>query len=166
MTLSDLSSLGSFISALAVAGSLIYLGLQTHQAAKHTRALIIQGRSARLTNLWVGYSDTERVSALIAAGGGKPTPEAVTRVQANLFFLGLLLGWVDAFEQREAGLLSSDQFADNRAGIAGQMRNPAFRVFWEDWKKHRPNSHSKFKAWVDGIDASMPAMAPSDTPMD
>jgi len=52
MTLADLSSPGSFISALAVAESLVYLGSQTHQAAKHTRAPSHQGRAARLTELF------------------------------------------------------------------------------------------------------------------
>ena len=50
MPLSDLASIGSVFSSLAIAVSLIYLGIQTHQAAKHTRALISQGHEGLLSN--------------------------------------------------------------------------------------------------------------------
>src|SRR5580765_5709256 len=50
MSLSDLASIGSLVSGLAVLVSLIYLGLQTHQNAKHSRALIQQGRAARVAD--------------------------------------------------------------------------------------------------------------------
>jgi hypothetical protein len=48
MTLSDLASIGSLVSGTPVTASLIYLALQTHQDAKHTKALIHQGRAARI----------------------------------------------------------------------------------------------------------------------
>ena len=45
MSLSDLASIGSLVSGIAVLVSLIYLAQQTWQNAKHTRALIHQARS-------------------------------------------------------------------------------------------------------------------------
>ena len=40
MTLSDFATFCTAISGLAVTASLIYLGLQTYQSTKHTRALM------------------------------------------------------------------------------------------------------------------------------
>ena len=45
MSLSDLASIGSLVSGVAVLVSLIYLSQQTRQNTKHSRALIQQGRS-------------------------------------------------------------------------------------------------------------------------
>jgi len=44
MTLSDLSSIGSFISGIGVIVSLIYLGYQTRQSTLSHRAAAYQGR--------------------------------------------------------------------------------------------------------------------------
>ncbi|HEX3432128.1 MAG TPA: hypothetical protein VHT03_14710 [Rhizomicrobium sp.] len=43
MSLSDLASLGSFVSAFAVLASLVYLALQVRQAEKNQRAILNQG---------------------------------------------------------------------------------------------------------------------------
>ena len=43
MTLSDLASIGSLVSGLAVLGSLFYLSLQNRQLDRNQRALMNQG---------------------------------------------------------------------------------------------------------------------------
>ena len=48
MSLSDLASLGSFVSGLAVMISLIYLAVQIRQAERNQKAMIQQGRTARM----------------------------------------------------------------------------------------------------------------------
>ena len=50
MTLSDLASIGSLVSAAAVLVSLIYLGLQVNQAARNQRAAMVNGISARTSD--------------------------------------------------------------------------------------------------------------------
>jgi len=93
MTLSELATLGSIVSSLAVAASLIYLGVQTHQAAKHTRALISQGRSARLSEFIAAFSETDRMAAILeVTSGTPPTPELIKRTQAWLYFQGCVRG--------------------------------------------------------------------------
>jgi hypothetical protein len=47
MVLSDLASIATAISGLAVTASLIYVGIQTKQNVRHTRALVHQGTAAR-----------------------------------------------------------------------------------------------------------------------
>ena len=50
MTLSDLASIGSLVSAAAVLVSLIYLGLQVSQTARNQRAAMVNGTSARTSD--------------------------------------------------------------------------------------------------------------------
>ena len=57
MSLSDLASVGSFVSGIAVLVSLIYLALQVRQAEKNQRALIHQGRVAQSTERFLRFAD-------------------------------------------------------------------------------------------------------------
>ncbi len=87
MSLSDLASIASILSSIAVAVSLAYLGLQAHQNAKHTRALIQSARVDRLMNQMVGFSDADKCAAYLAGNGKEPTPEAI---QERQFFMQCL----------------------------------------------------------------------------
>lgn len=150
MSLSDLAAIGSVISSMAVAVSLIYLGVQTHQAAKHTRALISQGRSSRQTDYLGAFSETDRVVAMLEiTSGATPTPELVKQSQAAMYFQAAFAGWSDVFEQHQEGLLSNEQLADLGAAVGVFLRRPGSHPFWERWKGARPNTHAAFKSWVD-----------------
>jgi hypothetical protein len=50
MSLSDLASIGSFVSAVAVVVTLAFLTLQMRQTNRNQRALMQQGRSARVAD--------------------------------------------------------------------------------------------------------------------
>ena len=132
MTLTDLASFGSLISALAVAGSLIYLGLQTHQAAKHTRAMILQGRVERVVAHHLAIADSDLVSAWIIENGDTPTAENIRRRQFWLQGMAYDLSWEDTFAQHESGLLGAEQFADFRAHIVTFLKAPALHRYFSN----------------------------------
>jgi hypothetical protein len=56
MSLSSLASIGSFVGAVAVVVSIIYLSLQVRQAEKSQRALMNQGAITRVTGLLPGMA--------------------------------------------------------------------------------------------------------------
>lgn len=122
MTLTDLAALASIVSSLAVAASLVYLGLQTHQNVKHTRALIQQGRTARTVEIGLRFADADLSAALILANGGTATPEAVKSTQYGLMVGAIFSSWVDSFAQHEQGLTSEAQFGMLRASVTEVMR--------------------------------------------
>ena len=158
MTLADLASLGSLISAVAVAGSLIYLGLQTHQAAKHTRALILQGRVERVVSHHLAIAESDLVSAWLIENGDAPTAENIRHRQFWLQGMAYDLSWEDTFAQHEAGLLGAEQFADFRAHIVTFLKAPALHRYFSD----RPlpaNGPTKFQRFIEQV--LVEAAAPS-----
>lgn len=159
MTLSDLSSLGNFVSALAVAGSLIYLGLQTHQAAKHTRALVAQGRVTRTTETLLKVADTDLATAIVSRYGITPTVEQIRRMQTSFLISSQIASADESFEQYATGLLSDHQFASFRGNMVNVFGLPGFREAWDRWRVVQPGSNPKFMQFMDDIAAKAPAVS-------
>jgi len=154
MTLPEFATFSTAISGLAVTASLIYLALQTHQAAKHTKALIHQGNAARITEMANVFTNADMVAAIIVGNGGTPSPEEVQKRQFGYWCMALVVSMEDTFGQHEEGLISEDRFKSFRAGVTGGFMQPGMRRYWAAWKSARPNAQEKFKAWVDAIIAS------------
>src|SRR5204862_8359032 len=64
MTLTDLASIGSLVSGLAFLVSLAYLSLQIRQNARHSQALIQQGRAARIADTALRLAELRESEAL------------------------------------------------------------------------------------------------------
>ena len=101
MTLSDFATFSTAISGLAVTASLIYLALQTHQSAKHTKALIHQGRASRIVELAMAATRSDLVEAAIAANGEEPTHEEIRRRNFEAFVVHSSLALKNRFSSIE-----------------------------------------------------------------
>jgi len=132
MSLSDLASIGNLVSGIAVLVSLIYLGLQVHQSAKHTQALILQGRAERIVNHHLTIANSDLVAAWIVENGGTATPEGIRRRQFLLQGMAYDFSWEDTFGQYEAGLLGIEQFADFRAHLAIILKDRGLRSYFSN----------------------------------
>ena len=128
MSLSDFATFSTAVSGLAVTASLIYLALQTHQSAKHTKALIFQGRADRNTNQYLMMANNELVSAWLIENGVPATPEEIRRRQFFLQCIAQLQGWIDNHMQHEEGLLSHEMFASMTDTLGRMLKiSPATR---------------------------------------
>jgi hypothetical protein len=154
--LSDFATFSTSISGLAVTGSVIYLTPQTHQAAKLTKALIEQGRTARMTDVYLGMCNSDFAAAALAVDGCTASPEKIGQYQVLAYYAMIVAGLEDTYGQHEEGLISDDWFRSHRGGAVAIMRQRAFRRYWESWKAARPNLLEKFKAWADEIAALTP----------
>jgi hypothetical protein len=151
MTISDLASIASIISSFAVAASLFYLGLQAHQNAKHTRALIQAGRVDRLMNQMIGFSDADRCAAYLVGNGFKPTPDAIKKRQFMMQCLAQVATMLDVFTQHDNGLLSDEQFNGVCATYRVWLREPGFRKQWLERRAFQGPGQPKFTAFVDSL---------------
>jgi hypothetical protein len=155
MTLSEFATFSTAISGLAVTASLIYLALQTHQNAKHTKALIHQGRIGGIREMGLAAADADIASAILFARGESSAPDDVKRFQFASFCAASLYGWQDSYSQHRMGLLDEDIYIQMRSAVAGAMRIPAFRAQWESTIRV---PGTKFAAFVDEIIATLPAV--------
>jgi hypothetical protein len=156
MTLSDFATFSTAISGLAVTASLIYLALQTHQNAKHTRALIAQGRAASNIDAAARQTDSELAAAYIAVAGGTPTPDRIQMLQFLMICVTHLQNAEEVFFQHEQGLMSDEHFWSHRGYLIPFLAAPGARVYWNIWKSFRPHTQEKFKAWIDAIVEEVP----------
>jgi hypothetical protein len=150
MSLSDLASIGTLASSVAVFVSLIYLGLAMRQNAKHTRALIHQGRIERIMDSQLRAAEPALAAAIIAGNGGEPTPDAILRHQFNIYCWAVFMSMEDTFAQHAEGLIGDEQFKHLRRGLAGAMSQPGVRAFFCARADGSP-----FGALVDEVSASL-----------
>ena len=154
MTLSEFAALSTVISGLAVTASVIYLALQTRQSAKHTRALISQGRIRLICDQsMAAATNSELATAIICSLGGNPTPEEVTKLQFQHFCNARFYSSQDSFSQDQQHLLDTDISLQMRKAIAGAVSQPAMRAHWENTIRIPGTRFAKF---VDGIIATLP----------
>ena len=70
MSLSDLASIGSLVSGVAVLVSLVYLSIQVRQADKNQRTLLQQGTSERGIAIVRHWGDSHIAQAYIKTMAG------------------------------------------------------------------------------------------------
>ena len=150
MTLSDFASIGSLVSGLAVLVSLVYLSQQTRQNAKHTRALINQGRAAMAQGgmmEWIA-TDPSFAEAYLRGAEGDTT---IDRIQLARFLFAMnstLFTWEDLFYQYQVGLVEEPRHQAMTATIGFALESPGSRAVW---KMARRNFGTEFQAFVDGV---------------
>ena len=148
MSLSDLASVGSLVSGVAVLGSLIYLALQVRQTDRNQQALIRHGRSSRTVDLQLARLDPGVANAWRR---GLQEPDEISQTEF-LQFISLCRAHFhnleDAFYQHEEGLLNEAAFATALAGARGMARYPGVRAAWEGIRRNHAGRFADFMAGV------------------
>ncbi len=160
MSLSDLASLGSFVSGIAILVSLIYVALQLRQSAQHQRALMNQGYFARaIENLrWIAEPRNAELRARIRAGETVFTPEELFRL--GLLFRTVVLNTQDVYMQHQSGLLNTMTFDTSMLGFRSALvRQPVFRAIWMDMAQ---TIAPEFRTVVETMLAEEPLAKPVD----
>ena len=159
MSLSDLASLGSFISGFAVLISLIYLALQVRQTERNQQISIRHSRASRTVELHLALADPALADAWLHGSG---SPQEITQTELSQFThlcRALFFHFEDSFYQREEGLLNDDAFETVVAGARLSARSPGWRAAW---RLARPNFVGRFLAFMDGVVAGSAVEPPVD----
>jgi hypothetical protein len=159
MSLSDLASLGSFVSGFAVLISLIYLALQVRQTKRNQQIAIRHSRASRIVELQLALADSAVAEAWLHGSG---SPQEITQTELSQFInlcRALFFHFEDSFYQREEGLLNDDAFETVVAGARLSARSPGWRAAW---KITRSNFGGRFLDFMDGVVASSAAAPPVD----
>jgi hypothetical protein len=136
MTLSDLASIATVISRLAVLGSLLYLAQQTRQNTRHTRALVQQGRNREIVEFnLTGATDLAMTELLLRGDAGDPALKPAELAAYLQHVLAQLAHVEDGFYQHTEGLIDDERYAGTIAYLQYvRASRPGFRAAWEMYK--------------------------------
>jgi hypothetical protein len=130
MTLTDLASIGSFTSGVAVLASLIFLGHQVRQSAQHQRSRLLQGQEARWLELQLRMADPFMAPVWdnVVESDGDLTARQFRQVRHVV--TAYFKSGEESFIQYRDGLLTEPQFAAVRHIIEAFLGFPRARVLW------------------------------------
>lgn len=151
MTLESIYYIGQTIAAIALIASLIFVGFQVRQSAKHARAQIQSARVDRLMAQAVGFSDADKCAAYIRGNGGDPTPEAVMERQFYLQCVAQSGVMLDVLSQYNDGLLSEEQYNLVIATYRRWLKQPGFREMMTEWASSNAPLAPAYAAFVEGL---------------
>ena len=166
MTLSDLASLGSFVSGVAVLASLIFLYFQmrqmteqVRQSEKNQRALMNQGHAARVVDNmhWLAEPANAELRARINAGQTAFT--AVELERLRLVLRTIVLNAQEVHLQHQSGLLDTMTFDTSILGLRSVLSQPVFRAIWADTAR---TVAPEFRVVVETMLAEVPIAKPVD----
>jgi hypothetical protein len=146
MTLSDLASLGSFVSGVAVTLSLIYLALQIRQSERNQQISIRHSRVSRTVELHLALADPALAAAWLR---GSVSPHELSQTELGQYISlcrAHFFHFEDSFYQRQEGLLNDAAFETVVAGVRLLARSPGWRAAW---KGARENFAGEFLRFMD-----------------
>ena len=159
MTISDLASIGSLVSGVAVLISLVYLALQVRQAEKNQRSLMNQGAVTRGNSSLALFAQPELSDLYARAIGGETdfTSGEVYRLQTIMRIS--LLSLQDHFVQHRAGLIDQITYDNISGGVHRLFSRTVFRALWAD---SRMGYAPELRDLVDGFVTDTPLAEPID----
>ena len=130
MSLSDLASLGNFVSGVAVVTTLIFLLLQMRQNNRNQRSIIQQARSERnmaITRQVASRHFSEVQEKLYQR-------KALTVAEINIYVqttAGVFHSWEDSFLQFRGGTLDATSWQAEQEIVSHALQDPARRAAWQ-----------------------------------
>jgi hypothetical protein len=158
MSLSDLASVGSVVSGVAVLVSLVYLALQVRQAEKNQRGLMQEARASRLADALFRLAAPD-LAPLFRQGLAGEDLSATEIMRFRWIFRAQLAGLEDSFFQHQRGLLTEEAFESSRLSISNFMAAPGARVMWDMTRNIYAH---RFQAYVDEIVRATPVRPMAD----
>jgi hypothetical protein len=160
MTLSDLASLGSFISGAAVAVSLIFLALQMRQTNRNQKAEMQQARAARLVEFNLQAGNPEIALVIQRGGTGDLTLNDAEIASFRRTFIATILNFEDGYFQAKDKMIGTRSLASDRAILKSLFVQRGYRAMW---KTLRYAFEPEFTAYVDDMIETTP-IAPIPDP--
>jgi hypothetical protein len=163
MSLSDLASVASLVSGVAVLISLIYLALQVRQTERNQQISIRHSRISRTVELQLALTDPGVTDAWLHGLSGHPELTQTELLQFTYLCRAFLFHFEDSFYQREEGVLNNEAFETVVAGVQTLAGNPGFRAAWNI---ARTSFGGRFLGFMDGEVAGAAVMRSATISLD
>ena len=158
MALSDLASIGNFVSGLAVLVSLVFLNLQIRQANKNQRAIIQQGRATRIADFLLHVAEPSLLPAWSAGLRGDRQIGPDQYLQFMSIARARFISFEDSFLQRRNELMEEGAFLGHLNAFRQVFDAPGLRAAW---KLTSTTYDPDFTQFVDGISTEPPRASAS-----
>ena len=171
MSLSDLASIGSLVSGVAVLASLIYLALQVRQNTHAHRVTAHQGRLTFVRDFLGQIADPSMAGVYLRglSADGTLTEVEFTRYRALMH--SWFLGMAETVWLHERGVLDADRLAGSMEALRSYLSFPGCRAVWPTIKPVMPvafqglvdntiaatderSAHAAFESWQSVIKAT------------
>jgi hypothetical protein len=159
LSLSDLASIGTLVSGIAVVISLIYLSFQIRQTARNQRGTMHQMRATLTTDIMLRIAESGMAPTFRAGLSGS---RDISEAQFWQYFYAasaILRTTENAYTQYEDGLISEAHFETAKASTRTFLASPGYRALWQATRLGREPG---FRAFMDGLAEETIAPAPAD----
>lgn len=146
MTLEEIYFVSQTIASVAVIASLVYLALQTRQAARSARAAMHENRAATVLRHIDKISDSEFNPIWIRGNRGAADMSDADIARYTLQVSGMIIVWEERFREKKEGMLDESRWASSESTIATMTRSPGFRAVAAAM---RPRLDPEFRALMD-----------------
>ena len=170
MSLSDLASLGSFVSGVAVLASLLFLFFQVRQLTaqiaqqeRYQQTVVKQARTSRVMEVNARLADPDFAAVNLRVTTNASDVSLADWSRFNAHARAIFQNGEDTFSQHRRGLLHPDDFEGFARALSWTFRGPGLRVAW---RNHRESFPSSYAAFVDEIFASSPVVPIRQTALD
>lgn len=160
MSLTDLASIGSLVSGLAVVFSLLFLGLQVRQANRNQRSLMQQGRSARNVDLLMRVTDPKLSEILVRVFQGDETVTDAEYFAMYGYAAAVFWSYEDCFLQFRSGMLDASSWESDVSTLKRLLSNAAYRAVW---RAARDGIGGDYREFVDRLVAEAKGIPPVRT---
>ena len=158
MSLSDLASIGSFVSGAAVVVSFAFLALQMRQANANQKSLMQQGRSARTVDILMKMSEPVLSQTIVSAfSDASDDPARIFSFYA--FASACFWNYEDSFLQFKARTLDARGWATDELTLKGLLANPAYRAVW---RLVRSGMNVDYRDYLDSLMKEVQPSEPRD----
>ncbi|MBX9607409.1 MAG: hypothetical protein K2Y51_14390 [Gammaproteobacteria bacterium] len=131
MNLEDIYFLSQILAAVAIVGSLVFVGLQLRQGSLTQRALMHQATIQRTMELNTRLTDPTITALLVKARDARAAWNATEIWQLRAMIRVLVLHVEDMDWQRRAGMLDEAAFENVLTVARAVFSLPGFRICWE-----------------------------------
>lgn len=149
MSLSELASLGSFVSGIAVLFSFVFLALQMRQSARNQRAIIHNERARLVQDLTVqSFGTYESAETMLRGNAADLSLDSAQSRQYLAMLLSVFRLFEEFYYQHRDGMMDEARWHSNTLRMHSFLAVAGMRAAW---RTHASTFGSDFRAWMDTI---------------
>lgn len=130
MTLSDLASIGSLASGIAVAITLVFLLIQIRQTNRNQRSLMQQGHLTMLVDASMRWAEPTMQNLIVRAEACDVTMDASQIGTFLIMLQAVMRNFEDGYLQLKSGTLDEASLASDVEMVRVHFASPAYRAAW------------------------------------